>query len=234
MNVMKMKLLFDCDDTLYDLSWPFEMSVERMFDPALLRNTDRDQFYADYRKAGDAIFDQVQNGTISIDESGIYRIKEACKKHGIPIDDKKAQDFQNMYRNYQSNITMTDDLKAYLIDSDAVIGVLTNGEHSHQYAKLSALGVFDFIPSTRIFTSGKIGYAKPDPRSFEHVMKTFNDDAINWYYIGDHYRNDMVGAKKAGMKTIHFNRHHQEEGDASDYVVYTEKELIDLLKELSA
>lgn len=36
------------------------------------------------------------------------------------------------------------------------------------------------------------------------------------------------------MKTIHFNRHHQEEGDASDYVVYTEKELIDLLKELSA
>ena len=80
-----MKLLFDCDDTLYDLSWPFEMSVERMFDPALLRNTDRDQFYADYRKAGDAIFDQVQNGTISIDESGIYRIKEACKKHGLSL-----------------------------------------------------------------------------------------------------------------------------------------------------
>lgn len=91
-----MKLLFDCDDTLYDLSWPFEMSVERMFDPALLRNTDRDQFYADYRKAGDAIFDQVQNGTISIDESGIYRIKEACKNMGSPSMIRKRKTFKNV------------------------------------------------------------------------------------------------------------------------------------------
>lgn len=39
----------------------------------------------------------------------------------------------------------------------------------------------------------------------------------------------MEGAKKAGLKTIHFNRHHTLEGPCSDYVVYSELELMKLM-----
>ncbi len=43
----------------------------------------------------------------------------------------------------------------------------------------------------------------------------------------------MEGAKNAGMHTIHLNRHHHhQEGNCSDYTVYTEEELIDLLVRL--
>lgn len=47
------KVMFDCDDTLYDLSWPFRKCMEE-FLPNV--DVDMDLFYADYRKFGDMIF----------------------------------------------------------------------------------------------------------------------------------------------------------------------------------
>lgn len=44
----------------------------------------------------------------------------------------------------------------------------------------------------------------------------------------------MEGAKQLGFRTIHLNRHKGKEGPASDYVVYSEAELIDLLEHLDA
>ncbi len=38
------------------------------------------------------------------------------------------------------------------------------------------------------------------------------------------------GAKSAGMKTIHFNRHHQVSGPCADHVVYSAKELVEFIK----
>ena len=40
----------------------------------------------------------------------------------------------------------------------------------------------------------------------------------------------MQGAKNAGMKTIHFNRHHQASGSCADHVVYSAKELVEFIK----
>lgn len=231
---MKLKLCFDCDDTLYDLSWPFRMSASHLFADGQLDPIDMERFYLDYRKAGDEIFDQIQTGKISIDESGRHRIKTVCSRYGIPVDDAFANEFQKMYRDYQKNIAMDPQLVDFFQETDADLAILTNGDHGHQYAKLSTLGVFDYFHPSHVFTSGKIGFAKPDPRAFTEVMDTLNENAMDWYYIGDSYGNDMEGAKNVGMKTIHFNRHHGPEGEAADYVVYSEKQLIELLKELSA
>lgn len=98
--------------------------------------------------------------------------------------------------------------------------------------KLQALDVFRYFKEDHVFTSGGIGFAKPHPKAFETVACHTNTSISDWYYIGDNYINDMEGAKNAGMKTIHFNRHHLLEGDCADYLVYTEEELIDLLKRL--
>ena len=77
--------MFDCDDTLYDLSWPFRKCMEE-FLPNV--DVDMDLFYADYRKFGDMIFDDLQQGKITIDESGVYRIEKACEKYDIEFSYK--------------------------------------------------------------------------------------------------------------------------------------------------
>lgn len=64
------------------------------------------------------------------------------------------------------------------------------------------------------------------------MFSNMKENISDWYYIGDNYTNDMEGAKKVGMKTIHFNRHHGLEGTSSDHVVYSENELVNLLRKL--
>lgn len=64
------------------------------------------------------------------------------------------------------------------------------------------------------------------------AIEQIDQDVSGWCYIGDNYHIDMEGAKAAGLLTIHFNHHHNQEGPASDYVVYTVQDLISLLESL--
>ena len=226
-----MKLLFDCDDTLYDCSWPFRKCVQELLPQA--KEVNLDNFYRDYRACGDLTFPLIQAGKLSVDENGEIRIKMACEMYNIEISDDIAHLFQQMYKYFQYHIQMDKELKNYLIHSQIECGIVSNGEDTHQRRKIKSLYVTDFMREDHIFTSGQLGVDKPDPKIFELVFNQLNDEPSNWYYVGDNYINDMECAKKAGMKTIHFNRHHQKEGVASDYVVYTEAQLIDLLKELN-
>lgn len=66
--------------------------------------------------------------------------------------------------------------------------------------------------------------------AFKKCMEAMQEDIHEWYYVGDNYINDMQGAKSAGMKTIHFNRHHQTSGPLADHVVYSAKELVEFIK----
>lgn len=225
-----MKFLFDCDDTLYDLSWPFQMCVKEFHldIPEDKMNT----FYARYRFYGDEIFYKIQAGEISVDQSGAYRIYQACKEYQIPFSKQQAIKFQDRYKYYQTKISMSSYYLEYFSTTKSELGILTNGDDLHQRKKLKTLDVFRYIPKDHIFTSGQLSVAKPDVRAFQSVMMALHDQPENWYYVGDNYINDMQGAKKTGMHTIHFNRHHQQEGPCSDYVVYSEEELIQLLEKL--
>lgn len=222
--------MFDCDDTLYDLRWPFQMAIQEVLPEAM--HLDFSKFYKDYRDAGDEIFYKIQNGEMTTDESGIYRIYQSSRHFGIDISMDRSEQFQKAYKKYQHQISMDSELKEYLMKQDLEYAIFTNGENNHQRMKCSALQVEDFVKPDHLFTSGEIGYAKPDIRAYEEIFRRLHDDPSHWCYVGDNYVNDMEGAKNAGMHTIHFNRHRTKEGNASDYVVYNEKELIECMESL--
>lgn len=221
------KLMFDCDDTLYDLSWPFRKCMEE-FLPNV--DVDMNQFYADYRKFGDMIFVDLQQGKITIDESGIYRIEKACEKYDIEFSHSKAVEFQSRYKYYQHHIEMDDAFIDYFSHCEDELAILTNGEDAHQRMKLEVLHVFEYFKASHVFTSGQLGVAKPDVNAFKKCMEAMQEDIHEWYYVGDNYINDMQGAKNAGMKTIHFNRHHLASGPLADHVVYSAKELVEFIE----
>ncbi|MSS01988.1 HAD family hydrolase [Floccifex porci] len=222
-----MKFMFDCDDTLYNCQQPFINAVETVL-PELLK-MDISSLYDLYRKKGDEMFDSIQDGSLNPYTAGIYRILNTLKDIQIDIPYSKAETFQKIYKENQYRIQMDPEFKEYLINHKHQYAILTNGENNHQRNKCKALQVEDFVDPLNIFTSGQIGYAKPDVRAFHKVLEAMNEKSEDWYYIGDNYKNDMEGAKKAGLKTIHFNRHHTLEGPCSDYVVYSELELMKLM-----
>lgn len=83
--------------------------------------------------------------------------------------------------------------------------LLTNGDPSLQKEKLA--GVPELAPYfNEIVISGAFGKGKPDVSIFEHCLKLMNiekDDAI---MVGDNLNTDILGASRAGIKTVWINR----------------------------
>lgn len=226
-------ICLDCDDTLYDLSWPFWKTMEQFFPDFQPQDTAlREQIYQDYRKFGDDLFDLLQAGVITPDDSGILRIVKLCKAYGLHIDVMDAWEFQKTYKKHQYEVKMDQEFFEFLKAYPGKKSILTNGQTEHQRNKVHSLKADQVVSDENIFVSQQVGFRKPDPRAFLSVMERMNEKPEDWYYIGDSYENDMEGAHQAGMKTIYLNRHHRPDGPCSDYTVYTEKQLMDLLQSL--
>ena len=65
---------------------------------------------------------------------------------------------------------------------------------------LAMEGLLDFFP-VRIYSSD-IGYRKPDARAFHAACRELNLTPAEAIYVGDAIKADIVGARRAGMRTV--------------------------------
>ena len=66
--------------------------------------------------------------------------------------------------------------------------------------RLKAFGILDYFSA--IFSSADLGLAKPDPAIFRLALQKTNCLPQQAIMIGDRLDNDIVPAKRIGMKTI--------------------------------
>jgi len=65
---------------------------------------------------------------------------------------------------------------------------------------LALHGLRDFFP-VRIYSS-EVGYRKPNPRIFRLALRQMGVEAQQAIFVGDLVKTDIVGARRAGMRTI--------------------------------
>jgi putative hydrolase of the HAD superfamily len=86
-----------------------------------------------------------------------------------------------------------------------VVGVLTNGEHEQQAAKLEATGLAR--EGLRLIASSRLPAAKPDPRAFIAACDLLGVPAgESCVMVGDSWDNDIAGAAGAGLRTVFLDR----------------------------
>lgn len=78
------------------------------------------------------------------------------------------------------------------------LGVLTNGNADVQ--RIGIAGYFRFA-----FSAEQLGVSKPDPRAFHAALHHAGVAAQAAVHIGDHPRDDILGAQTAGMRAIWIN-----------------------------
>lgn len=78
------------------------------------------------------------------------------------------------------------------------------------------------------FTSKELGARKPDTAFFENILQKLGANTENAVMIGNDYLKDILGAKKAGLKTVLITKLNQHFPEA-DYIVKSFGELIDIL-----
>ncbi|MBL0387803.1 HAD family hydrolase [Tumebacillus sp. ITR2] len=82
------------------------------------------------------------------------------------------------------------------------LGIVTNGQTEMQSLGLSVLGLNERVDAVLI--SEAEGLRKPDPALFARAAERLGVAPEACLYVGDHPRNDIHGARTAGMKTAWF------------------------------
>ena len=140
--------------------------------------------------------------------------------YGKKIDALKALEFQAIYEEKQHEIKMTDAMRQLMqnLKEKVTLGIITNGPAQHQWDKVKALGVTEWIPVGYVFISGALGVAKPDKRIFSRAAERMGILPQEICYVGVWYNH----------------RGHQAAGDVKpDAVVRSEAELIACLEKIS-
>jgi putative hydrolase of the HAD superfamily len=202
-------VFFDLDDTLYDHLTPFQSALKQI----LHTPTDfpYEKAYHRMRYYSDLLSDRFGGTPTSepeLSELRHGRFRSALKEFELDLSEEQAAAVQQAYYNKQFEIELFKGAKELIeaLQSDSIIvGIITNGPLSHQMKKIEALNLKAFIPLDAIFVSGDVGYTKPDVSIFDHVANKIGLIPTYCYYIGDSWRNDVIGAIDAGWKSVWFN-----------------------------
>ena len=209
-------IFFDLDDTLHDHQKPFADALLQIF-PMFPEEISLPSVYNSLRHYSDLLWVDYNKSVISLEELRTKRITLALNDFHFPISEAQAIDFQKCYEQELSTISLFSeipDILTMLKEHQYEIGIITNGPVEHQSNKINALGLRKFFSSDRIFISDGVGIAKPDPRIFLEVAKRCNGEPQEMLYIGDTWKNDVIGPIEAGWQAIWFNhRNRQRETD---------------------
>ena len=167
----------------------------------------------------------------------IYR-KESWNKGllSIGIDDDEfatilAERFPEERRNkpfvYDDSFAVLDQLKGKY-----KLLLLTNGSPDLQNTKLDITP--ELVPYfDQIVISGAFGKGKPDPSIFEHALSLLEIDKEEALMVGDNLMTDILGATRAGIKSVWINRHDKERNEVvPDFEIHHLSELFDVLDKL--
>lgn len=229
-------VLFDVDDTLYDLSAPFFEAYRTFFVPKY--DVSAEQIYPVSRKYSNAAYPLALAGKITMREVYLSRIRDAFAEFGVRVSEKEALDFQELYAARQHEISLSETMHEILryCAPRAALGIITNGMSAQQWGKIQSLQAERYIPRDHIFVSRDVGIEKPDPGIFRCAAQRMGLTAADSIcYVGDSYECDVAGALAAGWKSVWMNRHHRRKPQGMpepDYRAESEQELFLVLKSI--
>jgi putative hydrolase of the HAD superfamily len=110
---------------------------------------------------------------------------------------------------------------ARLADAGLPLAVVSNAdgniEQALRVAEMVQVGAGRGVEVRVIVDSGIVGIHKPDPRIFPHALEVLDLPAERCVYVGDSVRNDVVGARGAGLHPVHLDPFDLHAGDGHEH-----------------
>jgi putative hydrolase of the HAD superfamily len=146
---------------------------------------------------------------------------------GYELAERFPQERKNFPFVYEETFDTLDGLKEMY-----QLLLLTNGSPDLQKTKLAITQ--ELIPYfDQIVISGDFGRGKPDPSIFEHALSLVSLKKDEVIMVGDNLMTDILGANRAGIKSVWINRHNKERNEViPTYEIQHLEELYPILEEL--
>ena len=200
-------IIFDLDDTLCDYRKAKENARPHINEVLKTFGIDIDGFWNRFNRVEPLLFRQFADRSIARDEYRIRRFADVLEgSHPRFIEISSELNHIHMQETNQKTELFYDTIPLMKVlrakGIEAVI--LTNGPSDSQRAKFKALGLSRYIQ--RIYFSEEIGFAKPNRRAFEFVLRDLDAAAPDVLMVGDSIEIDIDGAEQAGIKAVLIDR----------------------------
>lgn len=154
---------------------------------------------------------------------GKISVDEYCLRHRAAFNGQ--QDLEEVKKAHFNSYLLVPGVKECLVGlkDQLELAMLTN--FGEAFDELNASWKLeDIFDKEKIFISGKIGFLKPDPQAFLHVVKELNRKPNEIIFIDDRQEN-VDAAREVGMSGIHFKTPNQFKNELKS-ILETEKESV--------
>jgi len=199
-------VLFDLDDTLVDHLHASHAAVAGVRDRFVaLQARELEAMVAENDRLVEALHAEVGLGRRTADHARIERYRQLFAFAGVT--DAPASAAAELHRRiYQSSRRAIPGAGALLaaLQGRATIAIVTNNTVAEQTEKLVAFDLARYVDA--LVTSEEVGVAKPSGVIFAHALARCGCNADSAVMVGDSWCNDVVGARRAGIRPLWFNR----------------------------
>ncbi len=161
-----------------------------------------------YWDLGKETLQLVRSGSLGIDRENEYRFRKLFELYGLHLAD---DELKSLLRGYTSEFSKqsslvpgTQEILRALRESGLKVGIITNGPKETQIKTVERLGLNPLIDF--MVTPEDAGTLKPDSRIFMKAIDLAGVAPENSVMVGDSWANDIIGANRAGIRPIWFNR----------------------------
>ena len=201
-------LFFDLDKTIWDFDKNSVEALNEIFNTYQLFDlgiSDKEKYIKIYKIINDNCWTLYRQKKITRDELRIVRFKKTLEYFKIknnPLAEKLAESYFELSSNKTNLTPNCRDILEYLFPNYQM-HIITNGFEEAQHKKIANSGLNKFFKN--IFTSEKIGCAKPDPLIFKYALQATGASFKESLMIGDDWNADVNGAKNVYMDQVYYH-----------------------------
>ena len=205
-------IFIDFDDTLYDTHGNSVIALRELFDEMNFAQwfDDPEVFYTAYWNANIDLWTRYSKGEITRDYLIVERFRrplnasgklEPTKEYCLEVSDR----FLELCSSKPGVVEGAHELMEYLKGKGYRIHMCSNGFHEVQYKKLRACGLEKYFDNIILSEDAKVN--KPAKEFFEYAFRVTGAKPETTLMIGDNFQTDIMGAMKAGIDAVFFNRY---------------------------
>lgn len=199
-------VLFDLDDTLFDHHRSAAAALARVHE-RFAGSVAFEQFEAHHVRYLEEMHIEVLAGRIDLDDARRERFRRVFAALGVEMSDEAVAGAASAYRSGYLAERRAMDGAAELLAALAPrvrIGIVSNNLLDEQQDKLEFCGLTRYVDA--LIVSGDVGISKPEPGIFRIALERLGVSASEAVMLGDSWPADVVGARRAGIRAIWFNR----------------------------